>query len=68
MIYWRIRQPGKSWRDWSNGVAGSVDEAKFDAIDSVIDEPWAASGVTVEMWRCIDIDDVHIKPEELKQA
>lgn len=70
-IYWRIRQPGKSWSNWADGVADHVDEAQVEAMSSVLDEnhqllPWAANGVTVEMSRLMDIDDWTITPENHK--
>lgn len=71
MIYWRIRQPGKSWRNWSDGVADHIDEAQVEAMYSVLDEneqllPWAQGGVTVEMFDMVDIDDWRITPENHK--
>lgn len=64
-IYWKIRQPGKSWSTWSDGTAESVDEAQRDAIMSLIDDetnqlyPWAHN-VRVEMWRLVSIDDYRV--------
>jgi hypothetical protein len=71
MIYWRIKQPGKSWRNWAEGTAEDVEQAQVDAMDSVLDdnnqlEPWAQGGVNVEMWRCTDIEDFVITPENTK--
>lgn len=72
MIYWRIRQPGKSWRNWSDGVADDEDEAQVDAMSSVLDDdtcellPWAQGGVSVEMWRCVDIEDFKITKDNAR--
>lgn len=71
MIYWRIQQPGKSWATWSDGTAADEDEAKTDALMSVMDNdtcqlhPWAQS-VRVEMWRMVDIEDYRINETEAK--
>lgn len=65
MIYWVIRYPGKSWRDWADGVSDDELDAQRDAMESLLDDdhqlqPWAKSGVTVRMYRMVDIDDFHI--------
>lgn len=65
MIYWSIGMPGKSWRIWDDGTAGDVEEAKLDAIASLLDEDNRLderfkNGVTVRMWECVDIDDFKV--------
>lgn len=64
-IYWHIKNPNTSWRVWSDGVSDNVDEAKVDAMLSVLDDdnqllPWAKGGVSVQMWRLTDIEDFKI--------
>ncbi len=74
MIYWRIKQPGKSWANWSDGTAGDVDEAKIDAIGSLMDDDGelrdfakGPPGIAVEMWNCIDIDDFRIDQKAIDE-
>lgn len=63
VIYWRIRQPGKSWNYWADGTADSLEEAQQDATYSVMEDgqllPWAL-GAVVHMWECREIQDFHI--------
>lgn len=71
MIYWRIKHPGKSWRVWDDGTSDDEDEAKVDALYSVLDDDNQLreefrSGATVEMFECIDMDDLKITPELVK--
>jgi hypothetical protein len=69
LIYWKITSPRKSWDTWSDGTAADEDEARVDAIGSVMDDngkllDWALRGVSVQMWRCIDIEDYKIDEEQ----
>jgi hypothetical protein len=72
MIYWEIKQPGKSWRTWSSGTASDIGEAQVDAMFSVMDDdnqllPWTEGGVNVQMWECVDTDDWEITKERAKK-
>lgn len=72
MIYWRIKQPGKSWRNWSDGIADDVKEARESAIESLMSyddqvPAWAEMGVNIEMYQMTDIDDVRLTAKEMRE-